>query len=193
MNLILFHLFATLSLVVAYEVIYAVNCGGPKLKLVNEMQFEHDYNTQGRVGTLNNVTIGGVSQREGYLYQSQRFGSSLLYEIPVTGKGAYLLLLKFANIWEGTPTATPRQLDVKLNGDITVMSKVNVYEEAGMYQAYDRFIHFSVKDGNVIYKEQPSVFTNGKLSLEFEEQNGHAWVSAILLLKGYDVDNYFTQ
>lgn len=85
----------------AYEVIYAVNCGGGKHTDRFGVRYIADDN---RVGTASefgrSLTISRVHPDDMMLYQTERYHtSSFTYDIPLHEEGDYVLITKYAEVY----------------------------------------------------------------------------------------------
>ena len=57
--------------------------------------------------------------------------------------------------------------DVVLNGDLTIASDLDVFERVGRGVAHDEYIEFEVKDGKILYENDESEISAGKIRVEF--------------------------
>ncbi len=85
----------------AYEVVYAVNCGGGKHTDRFGIRYTAD---DSRVGIASdygkNLIISRVHQDDVVLYQTERYHtSSFTYDVPIKGDGDYVLITKFAEVY----------------------------------------------------------------------------------------------
>ena len=75
--------------------------------------------------------------------------------------------------------------DVVLNGDLTIASDLDVYERVGRGVAHDEYIEFEVKAGKILYNEDETEITRGKMRVEFiKTYRDNPKVNAIILVKG---------
>ena len=86
---------------VAYEVVYAVNCGGGKHTDRFGIHYNADDNTVGVPSEFGRtLTISRVHPDDMILYQTERYHtSSFAYNIPVPDDGQYLLIAKFSEVY----------------------------------------------------------------------------------------------
>lgn len=105
----LFYLFSTLSLLLmlcpfiseAYDVIYAVNCGGPKHTDRYGIKYVADNHKVGIASEFGRtLTISRVHPDDMILYQTERYHTtSFSYDIPIVDEGEYILITKFAEVY----------------------------------------------------------------------------------------------
>lgn len=177
----------------AYEVIYAINAGGPSH--MDEMGIEYDEDPL-EVGQASDygkkiLMMGRVSQADEILYQTERYHTSTFgYDIPLDGDGTYMLVLKFCEVYFNAPNQ--KVFDVILNDDHIVISDLDIFGQVGRGVAHDEYIQFSVNHGKLYYKEEESDLRGQKsVKVEFiKGQFDNPKVNAIILLKGDDVDNF---
>lgn len=86
---------------VAYEVVYAVNCGGGKHTDRFGIHYIADSNTVGVPSEFGRtLTISRVHPDDMILYQTERYHtSSFAYDISVPDEGQYLLIAKFSEVY----------------------------------------------------------------------------------------------
>lgn len=89
----------------AYEVVYAVNCGGGKHTDRFGIHYSADDN---RVGVSSEfgktLIISRVHPDDMILYQTERYHtSSFAYDIPMPDDGQYFLIVKFAEVYFQMP------------------------------------------------------------------------------------------
>lgn len=86
---------------VAYEVVYAVNCGGGKHTDRFGIHYIADSNTVGVPSEFGRtLTISRVHPDDMILYQTERYHtSSFAYDISVPDDGQYLLIAKFSEVY----------------------------------------------------------------------------------------------
>ena len=72
-----------------------------------------------------------------------------------------------------------------LNGDLTIASDLDVYERVGRGVAHDEYIEFEVKSGKILYNQDETEITRGKMRVEFiKTYRDNPKVNAIILVKG---------
>lgn len=181
------------ALVNAYEVIYAVNCGSNEPMQINDILYDRDPLTD-RIGIASDygkqlMMIGRVSQSEEILYQTERYSERTFgYDIPASGDGEYLLVLKFCEVYFNGPNL--KVFDVVLNAEHTAISDLDIYQQVGKGVAHDEYIYYTISRGRLFYKEEESEIRGGKVRVEFiKGYRDNPKINAILLLKG-DVQNF---
>jgi len=89
----------------AKKVVYAVNCGGEAHVDTLGIRYAKDSNPVGTASDFGKkLVIARVSQQDQILYQTERYHASTFgYDIPVTGSGHYLLVLKFSEVYFTSP------------------------------------------------------------------------------------------
>lgn len=182
--------FCGFNLVRGAELIYAVNSGGEEHTDRNGLRYERD---PLKIGTASDfgkqlLMIGRVSNSDEIIYQTERYHtSSFFYEIPITGDGDYVLVLKFCEVYFNAPNM--KVFDVVLNGDHTVISDLDIFQQVGRGTAHDEYVYFSINRGRLFYKEEESDIRGGKIRVEFVKgYRDNPKVNAIVLYKGY-LDN----
>lgn len=192
MNVILICVVELICLVTlsrAYEVIYAVNCGGDAFTDSHGTFYEEDP-LDGKTGTASNygkqLRFGRVSEEDEPLYQTERYHTdSFHYDIPVLGDGEYVLVLKFSEVYFNT--AGKKVFDVVLNSAHTIVDKLDIFKNVGKGVAHDEIIYFTVKRGMLQFEEDESRVRNGHVRLEFVKTvYDNPKINAIILFKGHN-------
>jgi len=170
----------------ADKVVFAINAGGESHVDVYGIRYSKD--PLRTVGTASDygkqLLIGRVPQQDQVLYQTERYHTATFgYDIPVYEDGTYLLVLKFSEVYFNAPNM--KVFDVVLNGDLTIASDLDVYERVGRGVAHDEYIEFEVKAGKILYNEDETEITRGKMRVEFiKTYRDNPKVNAIILVKG---------
>ena len=94
----------------SYEVIYAVNCGGPKHKDINGIKYKKDDNDVGVASDFGkSLMIARVPPEDMILYQTERYNNKdFSYDIQISSNGDYVLILKFAEVYFQSPNQKVR-------------------------------------------------------------------------------------
>jgi hypothetical protein len=112
-----------------------INAGGPEYVDGNDITWETDdaYTSDGRTYS----TSRDISNTDNpTIYQSERFGSSLSYNVPVTNGIKYDVFLHFAEIYNKAFYEGARIFDVFVEGDL-VADNFDIFKAAkGGYKAY---------------------------------------------------------
>lgn len=118
----------------AYEVVYAINAGGDDHVDEHGVHYERDPLMDQRIGIAsdygkNLMRIGRVQQHaDEQLYQTERYHTATFgYELPVRADGAYLLQLKFCEVYFGA--ANLKVFDVLLNQEHTVVADLDIFRQ----------------------------------------------------------------
>lgn len=116
-------------------------------------------------------------------YHTGNFG----YDIPLAGDGEYVIVLKFCEVYFNAPNM--KVFDVMLNGEHTVISDLDIFQQVGRGVAHDEYVYFSVSRDRLYYKEDESEIRDNKIRVEFIKGNrDNPKVNALVLLKG-DLEN----
>ena len=85
----------------AYEVVYAVNCGGGRHTDRHGILYRADDNPVGISSTFGlSLTISRVHPDDMLLYQTERYHtSSFSYNIPIEEDGEYILVTKYSEVY----------------------------------------------------------------------------------------------
>jgi len=106
------------------------------------------------------------------------------YDVPITQPGKYVIILKFTELY--FKQARKRVFNIKF-GDSKVGNEIDIYAEVGKIAAFDEYIEFEYKDGQIYYENRvcPSAFRNGKLRVVFEKIGmDNPKVDVIVLFQG---------
>lgn len=95
----------------AYEVIYAVNCGGSKHTDINGIKYRKDDSNDGVASDYGKgLKIARVPPEDQLLYQTERYNNKdFSYDIVIPSDGDYVLVLKFAEVYFQNPGEKVRQ------------------------------------------------------------------------------------
>lgn len=177
----------------SYEIIYAINCGSSEHTKINGISYDRDPLTD-RIGIASDygkqlMMIGRVSQNEEILYQTERYAINTFgYDLPVSGDGEYLLVLKFCEVYFNGPNM--KVFDVVLNAEHTAISDLDIFQQVGKGVAHDEYIYYTISRGKLFYKEEESEIRGGKVRVEFiKGYRDNPKINAIVLVKG-DVQNF---
>ncbi|GAB0089209.1 Malectin [Sergentomyia squamirostris] len=192
LSIILFGILTIISGISCYDVIYAINAGGESHVDRHGITYERDP-LMGKVGTASDygrtiLTINRVADSDKILYQTERYHTSNFgYDIPLAGEGDYVLILKFCEVYFNA--ANMKVFDVVLNGEHTVVSDLDIFQQVGKGTAHDDYVYFSVSRDRLYYKEDESEVRNNKIRVEFiKGYRDNPKINALILLKG-DLEN----
>jgi len=96
------------------------------------------------------------------LYQTERYGDSVTYQIPVSESGTYEVTLKFAEIYFGVQSGNAdggmgdRVFSATIEGQ-QVLSNYDIYQQVGALTATEKTITVEVTDGTVDIDASASV------------------------------------
>lgn len=169
------------------EVIYAINAGGDSLIDSKGVRYDRDP-LHSKVGTASDygkqLLIGRVPPSDQLLYQTERYHHSTFgYDIPISEDGEYVMVLKFCEVYFNAPNM--KVFDVVLNGDLTIVPDLDIFDRVGRGIAHDEYIPFSVVKGKLYYNEEESDIRGGKIRVEFiKGYRDNPKINAICVLKG---------
>lgn len=173
----------------AHNVIYAINAGGDEVTDSNGIHYSRDP-LKGKVGTESDygrqlLSINRVSKQDEILYQTERYHhDTFAYDLPVSGDGQYVLILKFCEVYFNGPNM--KVFDVLLDHHL-IISDLDIYSLVGKGTAHDELVFFSVSRGRLYLKDKQSEIRGSKLKLEFVKgYKDNPKINAILLIKDYD-------
>lgn len=185
-------LLSLLHTINAYEVIYAINAGGEAHRDKNKMSYERDP-LMDKIGVASDygkqlMMIGRVPQSDEILYQTERYHTATFgYDLPLAGDGEYVLILKFCEVYFNAPNL--KVFDIVLNGDHTVISDLDIFQQVGKGVAHDEYVYFTISRGRLFYKEDESEIRGGRIRVEFiKGYRDNPKINALVLMKG-DVKN----
>lgn len=83
------------------EVVWAVNCGGPKHIDSHGVEYKADFLDMGTASDYGrSFAINRVPSADHIIYQTERYhNEDFSYPIPITSDGEYILTLKFSEVW----------------------------------------------------------------------------------------------
>ncbi|XP_059616630.1 malectin [Phlebotomus argentipes] len=172
----------------AYDVIYALNAGGESHSDRHGITYERDP-LMGKVGTASDYgknihMIARIADADKILYQTERYHTSNFgYDIPLAGDGEYVLVLKFSEVYFNAPNM--KVFDVVLNGEHTVVSDLDIFQQVGRGTAHDEYVYFSVSRDRLYYKEDESEIRDNRVRVEFIKGfRDNPKINALALLKG---------
>ncbi len=142
-----------------------INCGGPTLTFGNVWQADN-YFVNGNIFSTN-TPISGTSNDA--LYQSERWGGNLSYNIPVSN-GLTKVKLHFAEIYAGANSVGARVFDVFIEGNL-VLDDLDIFNEVGANAALVKTFDVTVTDGTLNINMQ-AIVNNPKLSAIVITQEG---------------------
>jgi hypothetical protein len=165
-----------------FDSVYAINFAGSTHVDSDGVKFEP---FTGNCSThSSNTKYADVPEKDYTLYQQYCSGQKLIYNIPLSGSGKYLLNPKFS--------LNSNTMKLVLN------RKHETVIESGKYlkeqSAYDEYIVFSVCDNRLQFKNESSIISNN--TIDFEVLNNcvdcdlEISISALVLFKGNDIHTF---
>jgi hypothetical protein len=175
----------------------AINCGGKLFKGDKGIIYQEDkYFSNGEISDYGkNSDIQGTKDK--IIYQTERWASSdFEYNLPIKSEGSYVLILKFSEVYFSS--SNEKIFDINF-GDKTVVKNLDIFKNSGKNFAYDEYIEFVIKNGNLYYNNK--VISSGynkekkTLNVRFVKTlKDNPKVNGILLIKGTiddtDYDDY---
>lgn len=134
---------------------YAVNCGGGAYSAADGVNYQED--TSGGSSYSTSSSIAGTN--DDVIYQSERYGNSFSYNIPVEN-GSYQVVLMFAEIFHSS--AGQRVFNVSIEGE-EVISNLDIFSKVGKNAAYNETYDVTISDG-VINISFTTIADNAKIS-----------------------------
>lgn len=168
----------------AYEVVFAVNCGGQRHTDRYGIKYRTDSNQVGVASVFGqSLVISRVHSEDMTLYQTERYHtSSFSYDIPVDEDGDYVLITKYSEVYFQHPGG--KVFDVVLNKQHTIIPNLDIFARVGKAAAHDEVTRFKILNGQLLVQEESSPF-KGTLSVEFSKGSyDNPKVNAIVLLRG---------
>ncbi len=148
-----------------YQLVYAVNAGGPATTIGAVKYGEDRFATGGKIAHTHEPVAGAS---EDTLYKSERFGS-YKYEVPVTN-ASYSVRLHFAEKFHEAPGI--RIFDVVVEGE-PVVENMDLYAEAG----HDTALELTVTD--VMVKDE-------SLTIELITKQDNASINGFAIFSNSD-------
>ena len=173
----------------------AINCGGAEFKSKSGVVYQKDNFFNGGETSEFGRSFDIKNTKDVDLYQTERWSSSdLIYRLPLTKEGKYVLILKFSEVYFSN--VKEKVFNVKL-GDSVVIKNLDIFDKAGKSAAYDEYIPFTLKGDKIILtegqKEMINAYEGGKLVVTFGKTDAdNPKINAILLVRGKldDTDYY---
>lgn len=153
-----------------------INAGGPTVQFGSETWVSDQYftgtQTYSSSTPIDNTTNDAV-------YQSERYGNTIAYAIPVPQSGQYLVELHLAELYWGVSNATgpgQRIFNINIENGQFIRSNLDIAAEYGVAKA-------------VILKAQNINVTDGTININFTTVTNNAKVSGIALFRHGTVAN----
>ena len=159
-----------------------IDCGGPAYTDSLGQVWSADKYFVG--GTTQNVYPYGLRNRGSTLYQSERYASTLTYNVPVPN-GNYEVTFYFAEMYFNA--AGKRVFSVSLEGQ-TVLQNFDIWAVAGQYAAVQRTFAVAVTNGVLNIVATASVNNATFSAIQILQKTGDLYLHAVLTLPSYAVD-----
>ncbi|WP_418285061.1 malectin domain-containing carbohydrate-binding protein [Halorubrum sp. DTA46] len=139
------------------ELVYAVNAGGSDYTAADGTNYANDTDFggsfSGSEGTTVDTSLTIENTQDDPLYQSERYGDSLSYSMPVED-GTYEVTLQFAEIWHGVDggNAGGGEGDRVFNASVEgqqVLTDYDIYADVGALNATEETFTVEVTDGEL--------------------------------------------
>ena len=92
-------------------------------------------------------------------------------------------MLKMSEVYFNAPNM--KVFDVVLNGDLTVVSDLDIYDKVGRGVAHDEYVEFSIKGNRLVYEGEESEISAGQIRVEFiKSYRDNPKINSIILIKG---------
>jgi Malectin domain len=173
---------AMVTKVIAFEQIYAVNCGGLAHTDMDGITYQpktkgHYYKTNWR------FDVDTVPSSDKLIYSSYEYASNysnpLIYHLPLRSDGLYVLIAKFRTFSKSVST-----ISMKLN-DIHLISNVDQNHLCGEnVKSCDKYFFICVSDNKLNHNNQSSLVKDNQIHVEFSANKGFVSVAGLVLLKG---------
>jgi hypothetical protein len=127
----------------ANNVVFAVNSGGTSFKAANGITYSADKSYSG--GSLYKTSNAITNTSDDVLYQTERYGKTFSYAIPVTD-GTYEITFKTSENYH--KASGKRKFDI-LAENKEIAANLDIYAVAGFNKAYDIVKTVTVTDGTL--------------------------------------------
>jgi Malectin domain len=167
--------------VIAFEQIFAVNCGGDAYTdsdgiIYQKRDETHAFSSIPR--DYKNVLVDEIIYKR--LEIAYKTRPSIKYEIPLKRDGLYLLIAKYSYSYY----AENGTQDMNLNNKIQLASNLNVFNLCGgKRKICDEYYYFCVSDKTIYYKNQSSIVKNEKIHIDIRSTEGIAKIAGLVVLK----------
>lgn len=144
----------------------AINSGGNNYTAASGKTFVADNYAIGGATSSTNATIANTV--DPYLYQTNRYGKGMGYEIPVPKTAQYDVTIHFSENWPGGFKTGARVFDVLLENNL-ILSSFDIYDTAGARTAMALTFRTQVSDGKLSIQTSASVNNSQISALEIME------------------------
>jgi Malectin domain len=169
---------------IAFEQIFAVNCGGNNHKDQDNITYQEFGQIERRWGDT--LQVGSVPESDADIYRtidrSNVSDSPIKFDIPLEKNGFYVLIAKFSYNW----FTETEFFDMTLNDDINLLTNVDLSNLCGGNgKICDAYFYFCVSDQKVYYSDKKiSLIKNEKIHVKVRPVEGFANIAGLVVLKG---------
>jgi hypothetical protein len=186
---VLLILFSSVKAVPEPLMVYAVNYGGSAMTDTYGVQYK-EYKNCPNIDKLGSLYTN-VPKADQTLYDRYCSGINLNFQIPLSGSGKYLMILKFIPFASNPAYA----VDISLNKKHQIWKNFLAYNIVDdPLIAYDEYVVFSVCGDELQYKDTYSTIVNSKIDLDLTNPiiNFYSIISALVLFKN-NIHNFKVQ
>ncbi|TNN11242.1 Malectin-B isoform 1 [Schistosoma japonicum] len=167
------------------EVVWAVNCGGPKHIDSHGVKYKADFLNIGTASDYGrSFAINRVVPEDYILYQTERYhNDDFSYPIPVISDGEYILTLKFSEVW--FTEIYQKVFDVYVQHTIPIVQNLDIFGQVGFATAYDFHLQFKIKDRVLFIGDSAAPIDADHFTVDFiKTQFDNPKINAIVVTKG---------
>ncbi|KAK4474132.1 hypothetical protein MN116_003435 [Schistosoma mekongi] len=167
------------------EVVWAVNCGGPKHTDSHGIKYIADFLNIGTASDYGrSFDISRVVPEDYILYQTERYhNDDFSYPIPVTSDGEYILTLKFSEVW--FTERYQKVFDVHIQNTIPIIENLDIFDQVGFATALDFHLQFKIKDRVLFIRDTTATIDADIFTVDFiKTQFDNPKINAIVVTKG---------
>lgn len=176
------------------SVVYAINCGGDEYTDEDGIIYQKDNYFDGGISSDHGLNYDISNTKDMELYQTERWHSdTLTYTIPLKESGKFVLILKFSEVYFGSPNE--KVFDVALGKKI-VIKDLDIFDKVGKASAHDEYIEFEIRDDKVYMgkSEAPGAYDSKNKLLKVRFLKGakdNPKINAIVIYKGSILDTEY--
>jgi Malectin domain len=170
---------ATVTNVLAFEQIYAINAGGPPQIDEDGIVYKNKTVVESFNWSKENLKNVPKSAFEIYKWMDMSKEIPIVYEIPLENNGLYVLITKFSFYGDENYNSQSAFLN-----NIELFSNVNLYKLCSDKSICDKYYYFCVTNQTLHFQNQSSNIQNGKIHVEIRPVKHFAHISGLVLLKG---------
>ncbi|CAH8457943.1 unnamed protein product [Schistosoma rodhaini] len=167
------------------EVVWAVNCGGPKHIDSHGVEYKADFLDMGTASDYGrSFAINRVPSADHIIYQTERYhNEDFSYPIPITSDGEYILTLKFSEVW--FTERYQKVFNVHIQNSLPLVQNLDIFGQVGFATAFDLNVPLKIKDGVIYIKENTVTIDDDHFTVDFiKTQFDNPKINAIVVTKG---------